>query len=599
VVHDDDNDPLKTIAEAVESAEAIDLGEDYDDTGYDDDDYDPPEPPFGGECVGEPSDPVDRGVLAACARLDHSDTDNGIRLREYYGQDLSVIAQDEVTVGTWLAWADTHWDVAGGAARARMTVQKLGGRILQEADFLTATPFEARAVEEGGAAEGELEALEARRAEWNDAERARARRLEQVVAAGKVARAALDKRKVARRKFAISSKNKARMEAALECAGPKLRRPPDSFNPDRYKVATLTHTLTFWRELDPECPDPDAARYVWQCEAVEGHAREDWITAVVPVAYVKDAPAPRWRGFLERMLPDAQKRRTVQQFAGLGLLGVPAQYLMFHYGLGANGKSVFLETTSRLLGPGLAVGLPRESIVGASERNAGAASPDLVRLYGKRMVRILEVKGDAPLQEDLIKRLTGGESLPVRTLFKGYFEFQNVATAHMSGNGFPSIDGTDNGIWRRLLVVQWDQVIPEEERRDFEEVVTEFIREEGEGILAWLIEGVLDYLQHGLVIAPSVRNDTDDYREEMDPVGEFTKTCVREAVGQRVQAHTMYEAYVSWSMANAKRARSQTKFGKTLAQRFRRAEISGRNYYLDCELHDVPDRPDAPRNPYE
>jgi putative DNA primase/helicase len=59
----------------------------------------------------------------------------------------------------------------------------------------------------------------------------------------------------------------------------------------------------------------------------------------------------------------------------------------------------------------------------------------------------------------------------------------------------------------------------------------------------------------------------------------------------------MYEAYTSWSMANAKQPKSLKKFGTTLAPHFDKTPIDGRIYYLDCELHNVPDRPDAPRNP--
>lgn len=525
-------------------------------------------------------DKVDMAIVESCAPLDHSDTDNSERLIRHFGEDLSILAQDGVPGGDWLAWTGTHWDLSAGAAKVRLIVQKLGGRIGLEAGFLDYTPEESAAIEKA------MPYFDCDEENLSKAQKA-------IVKAGAAAIVGLLKRKAARRSFGVSSKNHARMEKALECASPRLRRNPDMFNPDRYKVATLTHTLSFVRERDPECPDPDTERFTSRVEAKNSHDREDWITAVMPVEWHgKKVPAKRWRAFLEEMLPDADKRRTVQQYSGLGLLGVPVQYMMFHYGLGANGKSVFLETLTRILGPGLAVGLPRESIVGASERSAGGASPDLVRLYGKRMVRILEVKADVPLQEDLIKKLTGGEAFPVRTLFKGFFEFQNFATAHMSGNGFPTVDGTDNGIWRRLLVVHWDKTIPEERRRDFEEVVSEFTREEGAGILAWLVEGVLDFLANGLFIAPSVRQDTSEYREEMDPIGEFVGACVLESAGDKVQALTMYEAYVSWSMANAKRARTNTKFGRTLAQRFNKSEVGGRLFYLDCKLHSVPPRPD-------
>lgn len=580
-------DESRRIGDVLDSAEVLE--DDYDaatdsDGGGDDG---PPQPPV---CDGDDAEPSGDGpnpdVVQGCAVLDASDTDNGERLIRHFGRDLAVLAQDEVPTGAWLAWSGTHWDLAGGAARARIIAQRLGDRIMLEARYLKHTPDETRAIEQAQALRTKDPAT------LTPEERLT---LSQATAATD----ALKGRAAKRRAFGVTSKNKARMENALDCAGPRLRRSPDGFNVDRYKVATLTHTLQFLRVIDPECPDPDALRFVGRCDATPGHNREDWMTAVVPQPYDAEAKAEGWRAFMAEMLPDAEKRRTVQQFTALGLLGIPTQFLMFHYGLGANGKSVFLETITRVLGAGLCVGLPRESIVGASERAAGSASPDLVRLYGKKMVRILEVKGDAPLQEDLIKRLTGGEAVPVRTLFKGYFEFQNVATAHMSGNSMPTIDGTDNGIWRRLLVVHWDQTVPEEKRRDFEEMVSGFVREEGAGILNWMVEGVCDFLENGLVIAPAVRTATAEYREEMDPIGEFMASCMRASNDplMKVPAHAAYEAYVSWSLANAKRARSQTKFGRVVGQRFQKTEQTGRIFYLGCELHDVPARPDVPRNP--
>lgn len=573
------DDKLATIARLVDEAQPA--GHDGDDWDYSDEDGGdgPPEPPSGEGGDGDKANP---DVVKFCAGLDHSDTDNGVRLLKHFGSDLVVMAQDEVSAGAWLSWTGTHWDLANGFALAKVTAQRLGSRIMMEAAHLEATPQEKRHIEAAEALVGR------KRSELNDDQKA-------VLGAGEAAEAALAKRRQRRRAFAITSKNKARMDAALDCAAPRLRRSPDRFNVDTHRIACLTHTLVFEREPDPECPDPDAVRWIARCVAKEGHRRDDWITAVVPQPYDKTATAPRWRKFLADMLVDEAKRRTVQQFTGLGLLGIPIQHLMFHYGLGANGKSVFLETVSRVLGPSLAVGLPRESIVGGTERGSGGASPDIARLFGKRFVRIIEVAGNQALQEDMIKRLTGGEMISVRALYKGYFEFQNFAKAHMSGNDFPRVDGQDNGIWRRILVVHWDQTIPEEERGDFEEVVSRFVREEGAGILNWMIEGVLDYLVNGLVIADAVRNDTKEYRDDMDPVGEFLRACVKDDPTQRVQAHTMYEAYVSWSLANAKRAVSQTRFGKRVKASFERKEIGGRLFYMNCDLHDVPARPEAPQ----
>ena len=520
---------------------------------------------------------ADPNVVARCASLDHSDTDNGKRLIAHFGRDLIVMAQGGTSGGDYLGWTGTHWDLDGGLARATMAAQRVGGRIALEAAHLDYTPDESKAIKAEAPFSGDDERDEARAA------RAKAQ----------AARKALKARQAARWRFAVTSKNKGRYTAMLDAAAPHLRRAPDDFNADIYLVATQTHTLRFVREEDPGSGEVPV--YVARAEASAEHRREDLITALVPVDYDKAATAPKWQAFLDECLPNKDVRRTVQQYSGTGLLGVLLQRLMFHHGFGANGKSVFLEVLTRLLGESFAVGLPAESIVGTGERNAGGASPDIVRLFGKRMVRVLELPEGAAVREDLVKRLTGGEKFPVRTLFKGYFEFQNRATPHMSGNGFPKIDGTDNGIWRRMLVVHWSVVIPEERRRDFEEFVGDLLTERA-GILNWLIEGALDYLTNGLVISPEIATATASYREDMDPIGRFVTDCVEAAAGEHVGARTMYEAYKSWCMANALSPRFETKFGLEMKKRFVKDEKRTRSY-LDCRLHDVPARPDAAAKP--
>lgn len=532
---------------------------------------------------------ADLAVVAECAGLDASDTDNAERFLRHFGRDYAVIATAGGAGGDRVVWTGTHWDVPNGPALAQTLASRLGARIAMEADYLSFTPLEAQRIR---AAEGLGDDPDA---EGLTKPQKRALKLAQA------ARDALGKRVARRLNHAVTSKNAGRIKSMFEMADPRARRPHTSFNADRMKLATPNATLRFGMVEDEES-DPAAPRLRPGVSAVPAHDPADMITAYAPTRWEGlAAPAPRWRAFIDEMLPDEDKRRTVRMFAGLGLTGVPMQYIMFHYGTGANGKSVFLEVLARVLGEALGVGLPRESIVGGGDRGAGAASPDIIRLLFKRFVRVLEVKGDAPLQEDLVKRLTGGEALTARALFQGYIEFQNVAKAHMSGNNKPSLDGSDYGTVRRLLLVHWDQTIPEERRREFEDIVSEFVTEEGPGILAWLAEGVIDWLDNGerLFIADSVRAATQAYAEENDPIGEFLRVCVRAKAGARVAAGGFYEAFTNWCLANARRAKSSTAFGKTAAKHYAKSEIGGRLFYHDIELHDVPDAPgEGPRNPY-
>lgn len=519
-------------------------------------------------------------TLAICSQLDQSDTDNGTRLIAYFGKDLTVRAEAEVAAGSFLTWTGTHWDIDDGAAAASKKAQLVGPLIMREAEFLQYSPAEERAVA----------AARAARAEYKSAEKleaARTAELEDIIEAGKRAQGALSKRRAARRGFGISCKNSSRLANMIREAGPHLRRAVEDFNADPLLVATKTHTLRFVKERDPECPDPAVERYRSKLIATEGHDRANLLTSAMPVDYRPAAKAPRWTAFLERFMPDAATRRTLQQFTGLGLTGLPAQRFMLHHGTGANGKSVYLEVITCVLGPSMAAGMPTEAIVGGAQKSGSQAQPEVARLFGKRMVRVLELPQGQPLQVDVVKKLTGGEMIPVRTLFKGFFEFRPTAKPHFSTNGQPYIDDSSNAIWRRMFAVQWPVELALAEQRDFDEVVREFLQE-APGILNWLIEGLLDYLANGFVVSEGIMAGVQQYRDDMDPTGPFCRECVLPVAGEFVQAANMYEAYVCWSVAAARKHVTQTKFGLLMKHKVKRDDTGRLHRYVDCRLHDVP-----------
>ena len=528
-----------------------------------------------------------------CAELDQSDVDNGKRLLAYFGPDLLVRQEDDVESGQILAWTGTHWDLSGGAALAHLIGQKVGDLIKLEADYIDFWPAEAKAVAAGEAAAKELKTIDGD----SDDARTRIEVLTDLVLAAKKARASRSRRRSDRRKWGVSTKNAGRIANMIKCAAPHLRRPPDAFNADPLKVATLTHTLTFVPIRDDENPEPDGdrplvdrenGRVQYRLEAKRGHDRGDMLTAVIPFAYDKKALCPDFNAFLDLFQPEMEKRRTVQSFAGMSLTAQPVQRVMLHTGTGGNGKSVFLEVLARVFGDGLAVGLPSESVSGQVQNNPSAPTPDIARCYAKRYLRIAELPKDAPLKADTIKKLTGGERWPVRTMYKGYFEFKPTAKPHMSGNDEPKFDGADGGMRRRLIIVKWSITLPEEKHRDFEEVVSEIVAG-GSGILNWLIEGALDFLNSGLMISEDVAASTAAHFAEMDPCGQFGDAHVRpDAGGAGVTARAMYEAYKAWCEVNGMAKMHETRFGRTMKKKFERDDSKRVHVYVNVALHDVP-----------
>lgn len=536
---------------------------------------------------------VDMDTVARCAALDHSDTDNAERLLAHFGEDLLVLAQSKARKAAFAVWAGDHWDIDTGDPRALAIAQKLGGRIALEAGVLRMTKDDQDMVDRAKAAEAKAPN------DLTQVERV-------VIAKAEKAVQAYRKRVQRRHSHAVSSKNKGRLEAMLACAAPHVMRGPDEFNADALKVAVKGHTLVF-RVKEKRVPNPawgadgndptidrsTIPQFIMQKDvqlvARKGHAREDLITQIVPVDYDAKATCPRWLDFMDDKLPLADVRRMVQVASGLGLVGLTVQKLFFHYGFGANGKSVYMETLCRLLGE-IAVTLPSESFTGEG-KGGGAANPDMARLYGRRLLRVKEMPEGEDLRENLVKDLTGGEDFTVRDLFQGYFDFKPIFVGHMSGNAYPRISGTDNGIWRRMAVVHWPKTIAEADQLPFEEVLARFAPEYS-GILNWLIDGVKIFLTEGLVIPDSVKVKTQEYRDEMDPTSAFCARCVTaEATAPPVSAKDFYQAYVDFTIDQGGKPISLTKFGLIMKKKFTRED--GRIVlYHGIRLQEVP-RPPA------
>lgn len=511
---------------------------------------------------------ADPAVVEYCAEFDTSDTDNGKRVRLHFGEDLVVIAQEKAKQPMFGVWTGTHWDVANGGPKSLAIAQRLGDRIAMETQYIVPNAFEKMWIERGEAA-------------LLKAENERTAAEKSAVIAHDKAREAHGKRVRKRMDHAVASKNVAKMNAALACVAPHIMRSPNEFNADKMMVAVKNATLIFrqkkQRRRNPRyrsiTETPDAPEFVDVCvdsrlEVIEGHRRQDLITHILPVTYDPKAKCPHWDIFLESKLPDADVRRMVQVSSGLGMLGITVQYLFFHYGDGANGKSVYMETICRILGE-LSVTLPATSLIGEGG-SSGSASPDLARLFGRRLLRVKELPEGEDLRENLVKELTGGETITARDLFSGYMDFIPIFIAIMSGNGYPRITGTDDGIWRRMAVVHWPRKIAKEDRREFDEIVTSF-EPEYPGILNWLIEGVHIFLREGLIIPDAVNQATQEYRDEMDRTAGFVARCIaKDANAEPVQGKDLYALFVQDTLDQGGKPMNVTAFGRIMGKKFKK-----------------------------
>jgi len=312
------------------------------------------------------------------------------------------------------------------------------------------------------------------------------------------------------------------------------------------------------------------------------HNRADLITKMVPVEYDPAAEAPTWHRFLDRIMGGNQSLvEFLQRAVGYSLTGdVSEQCLFLCYGTGANGKTVFLRTLLALLGP---YGKPVEPDL-LLIRHGEAHPTGLADLFGARLAVALETGAGRRLNEPLVKWLTGGDKLKARFMRQDFFEFEPMHKLWLATNHKPVIRGTDYAIWRRIKMIPFTVTIPEDEQ---DPRLVDKLRAELPGILAWAVEGCLEWQRKGLGVPDEVRRATEAYREEQDALAAFLAECCVVSPTAKAAAKDLYQAYVAWCEQNGERPEPQRALGMRLTERgFERYKSHGTIWWRGLGLRD-------------
>ena len=153
----------------------------------------------------------------------------------------------------------------------------------------------------------------------------------------------------------------------------------------------------------------------------------------------------------------------------------------------------------------------------------------------------------------------------------------------MSTNHKPIIRGTDDGIWRRLVLIPFDVQIPEE--KVDKDLKYKLLRE-APAILNWMAEGAYMWMQEGLAMPEKLKEASKAYRNEMDVIEQFIEDeCVREN-GERVKASELYARYKEWANENGAYKMDNNNFGKKMMEKFKRKRFKDGYNYLDIRIKD-------------
>ena len=283
-------------------------------------------------------------------------------------------------------------------------------------------------------------------------------------------------------------------------------------------------------------------------QKISPHDAGDLLTRISGASFNPDATCPRWERFmLEIMDGDEEMVSYLQRFAGYCLTGdVREQNFLFCSGIGANGKSVFVELLASVLGDYASPLSPSALVV----KHGDQSTNELAALRGCRLAYCAEIEAGKTLDAGLLKALTGGDSFRVRFLYREFFSLQPQLKMIYNANGQPRVRDNSYGFWRRCKHVPFNVSFPPERRDDR---LREKLLQEKDGILNWMLDGLREWMRDGLKEPAIVSAATREYQDDQSVVRSFIDERTRRIPGHSIQLARLHESFLEWAKTNAER----------------------------------------------
>lgn len=353
-------------------------------------------------------------------------------------------------------------------------------------------------------------------------------------------------------------------QVAVQCDQPKVAKPIASAKTvtavERLAQADrqIAATVDQW-DADPWLLNTPAGVIDLRTSTLRGHKPGDYLTKITGVAPDTDCPIPTWLAFLDRITDGkGELVEYLQRVAGYSLTGSTREHsLFFCYGLGANGKSTFLNAITWAVGD-----YHRTAAVETfTASNHDRHPTDLAALQGARLVTAVETEEGRRWAESRIKSLTGGDKIAARFMRQDFFEFTPQFKLIIAGNHKPGLRSVDEAIRRRFNLIPFTVTIPPQER---DETLPDRLRAELPGILAWMIQGCADWLEHGLAPPEVVTAATAAYLEGEDAIGAWLEEVAVRDPNAWERSADLFASWASWGAKTGEHVGSQIRFGQKL-----------------------------------
>jgi len=256
-----------------------------------------------------------------------------------------------------------------------------------------------------------------------------------------------------------------------------------------------------------------------------------------------------------KVVPGEEERQWLLHTLAARFIGENKDHKIgFGKGPASNGKSILISLCRLIFGDYQRI-LPKEVLMGKGSKG-GAASPDLAKLRGVRLVFAPEPAVTDVLNESLSKTLSGDDEITVRQLYCGPFQMKIFFMLWFMSNHFIRIPADGDGIWRRLQVMPFTTLFTdfvELRSRTYTEGLVyakdpalkarlPFLRDAATTIL---VNIALETMGR-VATSPRIEALTRDYRLTQDKVAYFIDSRIEKKDGNRLPVATLRGALKEW-----------------------------------------------------
>jgi putative DNA primase/helicase len=293
---------------------------------------------------------------------------------------------------------------------------------------------------------------------------------------------------------------------------------------------------------------------------VRPHSPEDYVTKTTAVG--PGGECPLWMKFLDRFtVGDKEVEDHLQRACGYCLTGLTIEEVLFFlFGMGGNGKGVFVHTVAGIMFDYARTAPMEVFIASGMERHP----TELAMLQGARLVTATETEEGKRWDEPRIKALTGRDPISARFMRQDFFEYVPQFKLMISGNHRPGLRTVDEAIRRRMNLIKCEASIPKDQR---DPKLAEKLKAEWSGILSWMIEGCIKWQRDGLKPPAAVIAATDDYLEVEDAFGSWLEECCAQGPNETATSAELWDSWQRWAAKSNEFVGSQRRFAQKLEDR--------------------------------